>query len=62
MNKLLAILTLLIFSVAAIGIGITDHSHEGMNPSDLPIVDDHSGRTNAQGCHNNRKTGGYHCH
>ena len=22
----------------------------------------HSGRTNAQGCHNNRKTGGYHCH
>lgn len=22
----------------------------------------HSGRTNASGCHNNRKTGGYHCH
>lgn len=22
----------------------------------------HSGRTNSQGCHNNRKTGGYHCH
>ena len=22
----------------------------------------HSGGTNAQGCHNNHKTGGYHCH
>ena len=22
----------------------------------------HSGRTNSAGCHNNRKTGGYHCH
>lgn len=22
----------------------------------------HSGRTNADGCHNNRKTGDYHCH
>ena len=22
----------------------------------------HSGGLNQQGCHNNRKTGGYHCH
>jgi hypothetical protein len=22
----------------------------------------HSGGTNAYGCHNNHKTGGYHCH
>jgi len=22
----------------------------------------HSGGTNAQGCHTNHKTGGYHCH
>ena len=22
----------------------------------------HGGRTNSQGCHNNRKTGDYHCH
>ncbi len=22
----------------------------------------HSGRTNSSGCHNNRKTGDYHCH
>ena len=22
----------------------------------------HSGRTNSEGCHNNTKTGGYHCH
>jgi hypothetical protein len=22
----------------------------------------HSGRTNAEGCHNERATGGYHCH
>lgn len=25
-------------------------------------VDAHPGGLNAQGCHNNRKTGGYHCH
>jgi hypothetical protein len=29
----------------------------------LPIfVYAHGGRTNAEGCHNNRKTGEYHCH
>ncbi|MEM9446443.1 MAG: thermonuclease family protein [Verrucomicrobiota bacterium] len=28
----------------------------------LSPVDGHSGRTNASGCHNNRQTGGYHCH
>jgi hypothetical protein len=22
----------------------------------------HSGRTNTEGCHNEKKTGGYHCH
>jgi hypothetical protein len=22
----------------------------------------HGGRTNSEGCHNNYKTGGYHCH
>lgn len=22
----------------------------------------HSGRTNSEGCHNNTRTGGYHCH
>ncbi|WP_241819226.1 YHYH domain-containing protein [Enterovibrio norvegicus] len=22
----------------------------------------HSGGTNSEGCHNNHKTGGYHCH
>jgi hypothetical protein len=27
-----------------------------------PAAIAHSGRTNAQGCHHNRKTGGYHCH
>jgi hypothetical protein len=26
------------------------------------IAGAHSGRTNSSGCHNNRKTGGYHCH
>ena len=26
------------------------------------FVSAHSGGLNAQGCHNNRKTGGYHCH
>lgn len=29
----------------------------------LPVLSfAHPGRTNAQGCHNNRKTGDYHCH
>ena len=27
-----------------------------------PIAMAHAGGLNAQGCHNNRKTGGYHCH
>ncbi len=26
------------------------------------IIKAHSGRTNAEGCHNDRKNGGYHCH
>jgi len=26
------------------------------------ITDAHSGRTNSEGCHNNSKTGSYHCH
>lgn len=26
------------------------------------LVQAHPGGLNAQGCHNNRKTGGYHCH
>jgi hypothetical protein len=25
-------------------------------------VNAHGGRTNADGCHNDRKNGGYHCH
>lgn len=28
----------------------------------VPIAEAHSGRTNSSGCHNNRKTGDYHCH
>lgn len=29
----------------------------------IPILAQaHSGRTNSEGCHNNRKTGEYHCH
>ena len=30
-------------------------------PSDAPAAA-HPGGLNAEGCHNNRKTGGYHCH
>ncbi len=26
------------------------------------IIDEHGGRTNAQGCHNDTKRGTYHCH
>lgn len=28
----------------------------------VPPASAHSGGLNAEGCHNNRKTGGYHCH
>lgn len=28
----------------------------------LPAAHAHPGGLNAEGCHNNRKTGGYHCH
>lgn len=31
-------------------------------PSPISIVAAHPGGLNAEGCHNNRKTGGYHCH
>lgn len=28
----------------------------------VSVADAHSGRTNKDGCHTNRKTGNYHCH
>lgn len=32
-------------------------------PATMPSLSyDHPGGLNAEGCHNNRKTGGYHCH
>jgi hypothetical protein len=31
-------------------------------PGMVPVVSAHGGGLNAQGCHNNRSTGDYHCH
>jgi excalibur calcium-binding domain-containing protein len=42
----------LIIALAAVPIGIT-----AAEPAEA-----HPGGLNAEGCHNNRKTGGYHCH
>jgi len=37
----------------------TDHDHKTATASTMI---DHSGRTNKDGCHNDRKRGTYHCH
>jgi len=34
----------------------------GANVATPPFALAHPGGLNAEGCHNNRKTGGYHCH
>ena len=55
-KKLIVIIsTLFVLSAGAAGIYATDHTHVG-------AVDSHSGGTNSDGCHNNHKTGDYHCH
>ena len=46
MKKLMSAFSLLLFVTT---LGVT-------------IAVAHSGGTNSDGCHNNRKTGGYHCH
>jgi len=63
MKKL--IYTVLALSIMSIGLVTanslisTDHNH---NTATSSIVIDHSGRTNKDGCHNDRKRGTYHCH
>lgn len=52
---IIAIAALFALSAGAVGLYATDHDHS-------IAVDSHSGGTNADGCHNNRKTGDYHCH
>jgi len=46
--RLPSVVVLLMFSVGA-----------GVAPEAAPA---HPGGLNSEGCHNNRKTGGYHCH
>jgi hypothetical protein len=46
--RLPSLVALLVISIA-----------NGVSP--VPVVA-HPGGLNAEGCHNNRKTGGYHCH
>lgn len=31
-------------------------------PVSIPVAEAHGGGLNAEGCHNDRKNGGYHCH
>ena len=52
---IIAIAALFAISAGAAGLYATDHNHSS-------IVDSHSGGTNSDGCHNNHKTGDYHCH
>lgn len=62
MRTIWIVLALAFLSSAAFGIlPVADHSHEaGSIGSEM--VNDHSGRTNKDGCHRETKTGGYHCH
>jgi len=57
-------LAILAMSGSAIGYNLiaTDHSHDSNVVEGIEVVDSHSGGTNDDGCHNNHKTGGYHCH
>ena len=51
-------------SGSAVGYNLiaTDHTHDKAVVGNSEIKDSHSGGTDAYGCHNNHKTGGYHCH
>ena len=63
MKQLLYIaLTIGLVSVSAVtakNLIATDHDHSAVTSS---TVIDHSGRTNKDGCHNDKKRGTYHCH
>jgi len=61
-TKLLTAMVLIAISSSAIGLVFTHHVHDQGYVGDLEIRNDHSGRTNSAGCHNETKTGGYHCH
>lgn len=51
---------LILAAVAALAFGSAG-AFAATAPS-APVVDAHSGGTNSAGCHNDHKTGGYHCH
>lgn len=55
-------IALLAISSSAIGLVFTHHTHNQSYVGHLEIRDDHSGGTDSSGCHNETKTGGYHCH
>lgn len=60
-KKILILAALLVLSGSAIGLGLTNHTHD-KGIAGIDIRNDHSGRTNGSGCHNETSTGGYHCH
>lgn len=45
--------------IKALGVGLAVLIAVGVSSEEVVA---HSGGTNAQGCHNNRSTGDYHCH
>jgi hypothetical protein len=62
-KNILFALVVLAISGGAVSLGlIADHTHDQNSITGLEIRNDHSGRTNSSGCHNETKTGGYHCH
>jgi len=60
MKKITALLSILFLlstgSVVASKLITTNHIHDESSKIS------HSGRTDAEGCHNDRKRGAYHCH
>lgn len=52
--------TILIAMALMLGAGMAQAAP--VAPDAGTIINEHSGGTDAAGCHHNRKTGGYHCH
>ena len=59
MKKIILAVALFLTSTYLIANVTVNHSHEKSMDS---TVISHSGRTDAYGCHNDRKRGGCHCH
>lgn len=62
-KNILFALVVLVISGGAVSLDlIADHTHDENSVTGREIRNDHSGRTDSSGCHNDYKNGGYHCH